>query len=349
MEISSFYVYKKISTEDEKEIITKIRNAKHEYYLMRQAIPHPYTLYMLKPDFFAYGKKQHNSLGFRGKEIKTPKTGPRIFCLGGSTTYGWRENDPEWTYPSQMERYLQHYNKNIEVINAGLIMGTTAEILTTFHFRVLPLKPDLVLLLIGLNDIFPELMPNYKPDYTHERNAWLTRKTSLIMKYNFLLNSNIIKLVYLFHLRRTEYSELHADFINPERWKWKEFCKDGDADNPKRYSGFRNNLKSLLAIAERNNVKVIMTPTYIRQDIKTEYPALHRAYLNNIKIMKDLSGEFPNALFYEPTYNIPEEYHIDWCHLDRRGLEIQAKAFAEFIISNKLLERFITDNQTYYP
>lgn len=334
LETGAYLIYAWQASGDEQSIIREIKQADNDL-VVQNCVPHPYALYMPKPDFLAHGMKQHNSLGFRGSEIDVSINKFRIACLGGSTTYGWTVKDPEYTYPRLMEKQLRAAGNNIEVINAGLPMGTSAEILTTFHFRVLPLKPRLVILHTGLNDVFPILMPDYKPDYTHDRHALAIPNKSFIRKFSFLLNSNVVKLMALGYLRHKGFIEGQASYVYPEHWNT-QYWKTGETADPQRYIGFRNNLRSLLAICEKNNIRVVISPDNILE--MPEYPALVQAYRKNIKIMQELAGEFSNAVFFDSrAINIPKDCFDDQCHLNRKGEELKAQAFAQFVLEKSFL------------
>ena len=336
LETGAYLIYSRQATGDEKSIIREISHPDNDL-VVNNCVPHPYALYMPKPDLFAHGMKQHNSLGFRGSEIDLSRNKYRIACLGGSTTYSWTVKDPEYTYPRLMEKQLLAAGKNIEVINAGLPMGTSAEILTTFHFRVLPLKPNLVILHTGLNDVFPTLMPDYKPDYTHDRHALIIQNKSFIRKFNFLLKSNIVQLMALGYLRHKGFIEGQASYVYPEHWNT-QYWKTGETEDPQRYIGFRNNLKSLLAICEKNKISVVLSADNILA--MPEYPALGRAYQKNVDIMQALAGEFSNTVFFDSrAINIPKNYFDDQCHLNREGEELKAKAFAGFIIEQGFINK----------
>lgn len=133
---------------------------------------HPYTAYDMKPGYGIPGEVTINSLGFRGKEFsETKQPGTyRIVTLGGSTTYGIGLEE-DGTYPYFLEKVLQERlgTDSIEVINAGLVSATTAESLSRFLLKVVPLDPDLVIFYEGYNDLPPRLFDNYSDDYYHFR------------------------------------------------------------------------------------------------------------------------------------------------------------------------------------
>lgn len=144
------------------------------------SVSQPYLLYIPSPNYTDSGGLQHNSQGYRGKAVDLRRTPGvvRVLCLGGSTTYGWGTPHAEDAYPAWLERILaqdlpQGF-RGIEVINAGIPFGTTAEILTHYHFKFHYYRPDIVVINPGGNDA--ESMVNYDyyhPDYSHYRRALL--------------------------------------------------------------------------------------------------------------------------------------------------------------------------------
>lgn len=79
-------------------------------------------------------KKQNQVLG-------TPKTGEqRVVFMGNSITEGWPGNDPE-------------YFANPNYINRGIGGQTTPQMLVRFRADVIDLKPKVVIILAGTNDI----------------------------------------------------------------------------------------------------------------------------------------------------------------------------------------------------
>lgn len=96
-----------------------------------------------------------NSLGFRGPDfepIKEPGTF-RIVTLGGSSTFGFHNEDDE-TYPYYLQRLFDERGDaaRVEVINAGFPYYTTASIRSLVESEILTYEPDLVTLYAAYND-----------------------------------------------------------------------------------------------------------------------------------------------------------------------------------------------------
>lgn len=104
-----------------------------------------------------------NSLGFIGHEFSREKPAGtyRIICLGDSVTYGaWNEGPRKLRfhkpYPEQLESLLRsaYKRRKLEVINAGVYGYTSFLGYRYLRTELLDLKPDLITILFGWNDMF---------------------------------------------------------------------------------------------------------------------------------------------------------------------------------------------------
>lgn len=136
--------------------------------------PHHHSCYRVAPHAPTLNLRgPHNALGLRGPEI-TPRPEPgwaRIVCVGGSTTYGTRNEEPQ-CWPRQLEVYLRATRPKTEVVNAGIPAFNSAENLQFLREVVLPLEPHLVVLYLGANDVIPRWVPQFRSDYAHLRRTW---------------------------------------------------------------------------------------------------------------------------------------------------------------------------------
>ena len=73
----------------------------------------------------------------------------RIVCMGDSLTYGYGvRRAATWT------ALVSRMSEDVEIINKGISGDTTSGMLARFEKDVLDMKPDLVFLMGGSNDIF---------------------------------------------------------------------------------------------------------------------------------------------------------------------------------------------------
>ena len=101
----------------------------------------------------------HNSLGFRGDEFLPKSSGTRVVAIGGSTTYGVDVSDDS-TWPALLQEQV---GSRYQVLNLGVEGHGTAQYLYMIGAVASRLEPDVVILLIGLNDMHcmhsPEISP----------------------------------------------------------------------------------------------------------------------------------------------------------------------------------------------
>jgi lysophospholipase L1-like esterase len=97
---------------------------------------------------------QINSLGLRGPEIEIakPPRQIRVLCLGDSCTFGGLH-----PYPEIAQALLDRSAPGrFEVLNAGVIGYTSLHGLEWFERELAPLRPDVVTLYFGWNDMWRE-------------------------------------------------------------------------------------------------------------------------------------------------------------------------------------------------
>ena len=64
----------------------------------------------------------------------------------------------------------------VDVVNAGIPGRTSADSLVNIALRVLPIDPDVVIVLHGVNDQKPNRAPGFRDDYSH----WYERPPSAV-------------------------------------------------------------------------------------------------------------------------------------------------------------------------
>lgn len=130
------------------------------------------------PRPYSYGVYAINSLGFRGKELVSPKKAStvRIFCLGESSTFGLESPDEE-TWPARLERYLNGGSgnkKRFEVVNAAFGGFSSLNMLNLIRYELINYQPDVFLLYAGINDL------NIERNYKKSANRLLVRLHELL-------------------------------------------------------------------------------------------------------------------------------------------------------------------------
>lgn len=275
--------------------------------------PHRYLGYIPTPSVVKE-KNMHNSAGFRGPEIQSPKVDSifRIVCLGGSTTYTVKVKDYQKSYPYLMEKKLQQKGFNqVEVINSGAGGWSSWESLVNLQFRLLDLKPDLLVVYHGINDVHARVVwppEAYKSDNSGRRIA----KTNDIQTWwqFFCQKSNIIRVFlvssglqapartfrsfddypatfYMYELDQQFREDRYPEGI----FKSVTLTKMLES-NPPIY--FKQNIESLTEIAKSKNIE-IMLATFAydgnNQDYITADPAYREALNEQNEILKKIGQE----------------------------------------------------------
>jgi lysophospholipase L1-like esterase len=110
-----------------------------------------------------------NRLGYRSPE--RPRARPdgvaRVLLAGGSTTFDVLAPDDASTWPSRLEARLRDGGRPVEVWNAGFPGWTSQENVISLAIRELDLRPDLVVLYQGINDLQPAAHRPFDPQYEH--------------------------------------------------------------------------------------------------------------------------------------------------------------------------------------
>ena len=181
-----------------------------------------------------------NELGMRGPRLSEPvlEGTPTVVFLGGSTT----ENYPfplDATFPEIVGRRLsQSLDRPVRVFNAGMSSGTTSTSLARLQHQVLDLRPAVVVVLHGINDLMMGFRPDFRPDGRHlSPPAPMGRKPRSYL----------------------------VDWLRHRRPRWSKQPRPADlapavldyADFPTRRV-FERNLRSMAAIASAHGVEMLL-------------------------------------------------------------------------------------------
>jgi lysophospholipase L1-like esterase len=198
-----------------------------------------------------HGETAHtNSLGFRGRDFtpEKPAGAYRVFCTGGSSTFGFHNDDDE-TYPHYTQQLLaeDEATQHVEVLNAGFPYYNTATIRGLLEDELVRYAPDLVTVYTGYNDTsWPlEIGPWFRTV------NWLqeTSITCFVLKQTILTDKNI----YSWFGRFTSREGGSID---------RAWLED---DIERTAARFRANLEAMLALSRSEGFELLL----IRQPITT--------------------------------------------------------------------------------
>lgn len=190
-----------------------------------------------------------NSLGFRSPEISETKPAGtfRVACVGGSVVYDTRVALLE-SWPMQLQDRLREWfpEYSIEVVNAGIPARTSADSVANIVYRVLPLEPDVVVVLHGVNDQKPNRYPGFRPDYSHwyrreESPGWFTRA----------MDHSLMACHLRFRLTRLFNSNLRDNYRGEPQRRYDTVSEPG-------LMAYERNLMSMLGVLRIHGVKMVL-------------------------------------------------------------------------------------------
>jgi len=288
---------------------------------------------------------QINAAGFRGKEVSLEKSEGvnRIVVLGDSFTFGMGVNQ-EHTYPEKLERLLNNCGFNCEVFNFGVIGYNMWQYLGILKTKILPLKPDMVILGLFADDIPASVPPDQKSGLYSKRNVFEKEGVSGILAHSSLLNllQNVIALFE--HKYRYKSGHNYVKAIQDRKKLW-------GPDNPSNSNykvmsgkidqsilkGFSDALKQFVADCKMAgaDVLIVMIPDSVQLgDLKMQ--AVNRfvkTVCSRIGVsFTDVTPCLESEKDYEALYLFPFD-----AHNSPRGLRIIAQSIADKItVSNRL-------------
>lgn len=312
--------------------------AQNPYESFQFSLAQAYLHYIPIPNFAHNGILDHNGQGYRGRAVRLDKAPGtlRVICLGGSTTYGWGVDDPAKTYPAYLEGLLAQRPvpgfDRVEVVNAGIPWGTTAEILTHYHFKFHYFRPDLVVLNVGSNDAQGLTLPYFHPDYSHWRKP-IAEPRAFSPAGRFLLRSRLFALAEIGVLL-AEPNPDSARFVSlderPPAAVWYERTAGGYADVPMDERGFQHNLEALLDEFARDGVRVVLVP--FRAAPQNRYgPPLHRFMGEEEAVLRKLAAERQAVFAPFPIDVISPGNWLDDCHQNPAGNLEKARYLEPFV------------------
>lgn len=295
---------------------------------------HPYMGSIATPLYAYNGIQRHNIDGYRGARVPINKDSLsyRILFLGGSTTYSVAIMDPDSTWPRQIKSKLEQIlvkntilsGINVEVINGGLPMATSAEVLTHYLFKYRYYKPDLVVIHSGINDALSYKWGygKYNPDYSFWKNGFDYLKP-LPNPFKWLLHSRFIGAVVVI-LRYNAYMELMPNLHKGDKTPADWFSDSLYLTKPEQ-NAFYLNIRSLIREAKADGSDILLVPVIYNKASKYLAPGQENGIIWHNELLKILSNQF-DVPFCDITNNI-EQYKSHWIdavHLNSIGVELKS-------------------------
>lgn len=310
--------------------------------------PHHYLNYCTTSNFRSRdGLNKHNSLGYRGEEIITPKPQGifRIAVLGGSSAYTQAVKDYKKSFTVLMQNILreEYGYSNIEVVNAAVGGYSSWESLINLEFRVLDIEPDLLIIYHGTNDVHTRLLPLslYRGDNSGRRKQWSIPERKIWDRIVFLriLNDRLKILPSKKGLGAlVDAPTSHAGVMAYDK------RIGGDPtivldNNPPKY--FERNLRNMIAIAKEHNIQIILS-TWAHSPLFQDYASTRhyeKGFAENNDVVRSVAKKHNIPLFdFAKSMPIQKEFWGDGRHVNEEGALVKAKIFAEFLHSQRIFQ-----------
>jgi lysophospholipase L1-like esterase len=339
LEISARVWLRYFATKEQCNTYVLFADIKNKNYLWT---PHHYLNY-LPTSNLKRGKTLHNSLGYRDKEFSKNKPGNtfRIVVLGDSCVYCTEIEDNEKTFTAQLGRMLKktYVHENVEVINAGVAGYSSWEMLINLEFRVLDIKPDLLIIYIGPNDARSRfVIPSaYQGDNSGYRKQWAIPNI-WFWEHSCLLRI-ISRRIGITHQVGLDTFINAAPTWDSEKHSLSELEEILRA-NPPVY--LQRNLINIIAIAKENKIKIMLatlatSPHFNDYASAQEY---QQCFKENNNVVKETANIYRIPLFdFANVMSKDRKYWADGRHVNEEGAILQAGLFSGFLQENKLIRR----------
>lgn len=300
---------------------------------------HPYSLYWNNSEYMPNNKKIYSNLGHRSEEIQNDDE-IKILALGGSTTNSYpyvEDNNKIWTKLLE-NKIEEHLEKKTIVINAGLPSATTQELMIHFLQIGIYLKPDIILIHTGGNDVGALIYPDYKTDYSHIRKS--SNNTARKFEKTILKYSHFMRLFYSYWA----HSGIYQDYPYSSTKLIEDDVIKRVKNNPS--DGFKHNLSVIIREGININSKIFLIG-YL-QDLEENRKIIDKSKNNfmsnaftigvnkHLKIMKKLALDY-DQFYMEFNAHDFQNFFLDDTHLNEDGHMLKS----ELIFQHMLIENMI--------
>jgi lysophospholipase L1-like esterase len=303
--------------------------------------------YRLTPNFRdPTGNFSHNSYGFRGPEfpLVKPRGGLRVVLLGASTVYGIFVKDRQTT-AAQLELRLRNLlpGRPVEVLNAGVPGWTSLQTVRNLEQRVLPLRPDIVVIMDGRNEVFPQLFNHYQGDYSHYLIAGFNvRNSNYWHKELFRMSTMAMVLATMgnghFGFSWREENPAYGSVNVTNTPTVKELREN--AQDLRRLDGYRGHLQQAIHASHAQGVPVILTTMpflaakyfsgILPRDPET-LPTIAAQVARNNEIVRAVAREPGVAVAEAAALTSQPSLFVDDCHFRANGEQALADILLESI------------------
>jgi lysophospholipase L1-like esterase len=317
-------------------------------------VPHPYLPYVYKPHTlignvqpapyplhrgrYEFRPVRINNIRFFNEDVRLQKEPGtwRVMCLGGSTTANsiWAVADPqEYSYPLCLRAALAQRagSSRYEVLNCGMGGWTSAEIFINFALHLIDLRPDIIVLYHGFNDLEASLTTPFASDYSHSRRNF-GETYARIRLASYLPNLRFWKSYAFLKGKLVGFGNVRYDLLSSIR------AKKADLDNS--FMGLeteRRNIEHLIHLCRANHFQVILSTFAYHIYAQVEQDRRVLKYHNGVQMenvmLRELAERHQLPLVDLATL-IPDDdaYFVDTVHFTPLGMRFVADCFADRII-----------------
>jgi hypothetical protein len=305
-----------------------------------EVIPHPYTGWRSRPNQ-KLNTISINKNGLRNADIKQDKTIKNCFILGGSVAWGFGASSNEKIPSTLIEKNLKDdYKINVNVINLADQCYSSFEELNSFMFSFGELKPSMVIMLSGVNDVVQEMNNNYRINDVGLINSFLWMNKLGIFK-----ETNFIKLIFKILIRSYKKKQV----INSEFFHFNKSSRDKIAHT--LYTRKNDIIKT---ICEQNKIPVynFLQPDLYFKKKKSNYETRYMNFvddnhgnfiqdkmkqLENFMLKKEYSTKFFKNISLLNCFDDNEEtIFLDRTHVGDKGNEIMSRKISSCIYNNQV-------------
>ncbi len=308
---------------------------------------YPYVMFRMSPNFHSKTINV-NSMGFRGREIEKEKREGlfRIIVVGGSAAMGYGSTSDETAFPYVLERLLNAESKGarFEVINAGLAAAISRQELIVIAAELLDLRPDMIILFDGFNDIVGSVINDRRPNY-----PW---RFETLEK---AISASPTKLFINKRLRNFRPTRKILDLIEEKRKReaWRQYRPNDPA-----VEAYLENVRKMCALIKASSAEpvVVLQPAlYFKKDISRDERSILDSQPQGLRSIVEpmfekgriglgKAAKEEGVLFLDLSHGFdahPETIFFDAVHFGDKGQEIIAEKIFQSLKSLESITKAI--------
>jgi len=327
----------------------------------------PYVYWDLRPGAVVVDQESEviNAAGFRGDLVALDRSARslRVACLGDSSIFGvgssLQESFPQQLREDLASRWPPELGRDVEVINAGVPGYTAFQGLQALQRKVLPYRPDVVVLMFGA---FNECLPRKPPILTAspKRGRALRMAPSWVLAEILAAAESVegddsadvlpsfgpgfahvvMSKLQRFRLVQLLASILPAPSANAARDELESLgdsargVEKGDSSPPRvSLKAFGEFMSAMIEISLHSGAKVVILGPPRREDLRRLVPAVTRFNPISSEVARRWGVPFVDL---EPIFDKDPALFIegDPVHPNSGGHKVIARSVADWIVKN---------------